>query len=360
MFHDIGVEELLQYKGKEPLALIDVRSPKEFADGSIIGSMNIPLFDDNERAEIGILYKQAGYEKAKEKGLEIVSKKLPEWIKRFSELKRPMAVFCWRGGMRSKTAATLLDLMGMKVFRLTGGYRAYRKWVVERLEHFEFRPTLIAVNGYTGSGKSSILRAMEENGYPVIDLEAAAAHRGSVFGGIGLHPHNQKTFDTILLQRLLEVNDEPYVLIEAESKKIGKCMVPGFLMEAKENGIHVFIDIPCEQRARHIIEEYVPEDYPEQSMQAFERIKSRIHTPIAARIHMNLTEGHYLEAVTDLLTYYYDPKYEHSIEQYWQDHIKISASHWQEAWVKLAEQFDALLEQSTPNTPPSAAIKSRS
>ncbi len=112
------------------------------------------MFTDEERAEIGTLYKQESVIAAKDKGLEIVSAKLPSFIKEMGGMSRPKAVFCWRGGMRSKTSATVLALMGMKVYRLTGGIRAYRQWVVETLENFELKVPCIVISGNTGSGKT--------------------------------------------------------------------------------------------------------------------------------------------------------------------------------------------------------------
>ena len=131
MFQDITVDKLLALQNKKELVLIDVRSPSEYKDATIPGSLNIPFFNDEERAEVGTLYKQDSVEAAKNRGLEIVSAKLPDFVKEFKQIEGQKAVFCWRGGMRSKTSATVLDLMGIKAYRLQGGYRAYREWVVE-------------------------------------------------------------------------------------------------------------------------------------------------------------------------------------------------------------------------------------
>ncbi|MDY0395232.1 rhodanese-like domain-containing protein [Virgibacillus halophilus] len=139
MFQDIQLDDLLEQQ-KNGHTLVDVRSPGEFAESTIPGSINIPVFDDEERAEVGTLYKQAGQKAAKERGLEIFSAKLPQFIAEFKKISTPMSVFCWRGGMRSKTAATVLDLMGIHANRLSGGIRSYRQWVVSELEKGEFPP----------------------------------------------------------------------------------------------------------------------------------------------------------------------------------------------------------------------------
>lgn len=316
MFQDITINELLAKQDQQNLVLIDVRSPSEFKDATISGSINIPLFDDEERAEVGTLYKQKSVAAAKERGLEIVSAKLPSFVQRFNELDGQKVVFCWRGGMRSKTTATVLDLMGIHVCRLQGGYREYRQWVVDSLEKFNLQAEAFVLNGYTGAGKTTIIQQLIQEGFPVLDLEQMANHRGSIFGQIGLQPHNQKTFETLLLQRLIQINQAPYVLFEAESKRIGKVVLPPFFVEKKEKGIQIFVDMPIEERVRHILDDYNPEVHKEACIEAFHKIKKRIHTPVAARIEEDLHANRFSSAVTLLLQYYYDPLYEHTAQQY--------------------------------------------
>lgn len=181
MFQDITIEELLTLQNKKEIVTIDVRSSSEFEDGTFPGSLNIPIFEDAERAEIGTLYKQVSVQAAKDRGLEIVSAKLPAFVKSFEQIKEPKAVFCWRGGMRSKTTATVLSLMNIRVYRLTGGIRAYRKWVVSTLEKLgDFKPPAHVILGNTGTGKTAILRSLLGEGYPVLDFEGMAGHRGSI------------------------------------------------------------------------------------------------------------------------------------------------------------------------------------
>ncbi|SDK27576.1 tRNA 2-selenouridine(34) synthase MnmH [Sediminibacillus albus] len=316
MFQDIRWEELVSLQAADKHTLIDVRSPSEYNEATIPGSVNIPLFNDKERAEIGTLYKQTSPQAAKQRGVEIVSAKLPELIKEFEKIDSDKTVFCWRGGMRSKTAATMVDLMGIKVNRLQGGIRAYRHWVVAALEDFDFKPQAIVLNGYTGSGKTIILNELEKQGYPVLNFERMANHRGSIFGQIGLTPNNQKKFDSLLVQQLLEVQDSPYTLMEAESKRIGKVTLPEFMVNKKEHGAHLFIEIPMAERVKNILEDYRPWEHHEESIQAFQRIKRRIHTPIAAEIDKSLQSGNYSTATKLLLEYYYDPLYSYSADKH--------------------------------------------
>ncbi|MGG0275494.1 tRNA 2-selenouridine(34) synthase MnmH [Bacillus rhizoplanae] len=316
MFQDITIDELLALHDKKELVLIDVRSPSEYKDATIPGSLNIPLFNDEERAEIGTIYKQVSFQAAKERGLEIVSAKLPAFVKEFGQIDGQKAVFCWRGGMRSGTTATVLDLMGIHVYRLQGGIRAYRKWVVETLDHLELKQEAYVLNGYTGSGKTTILRRLRMDGYPILDLEGMANHRGSIFGQIGLEPHNQKTFESLLVQEALHLQQAPYMLVEAESKRVGKVMIPDCIFERKEQGIQLFIDMPVEERVRHILENYCPWEHQEECIEAFQKIKRRIHTPVATKINNDLQSGNFDSAVQLLLEHYYDPLYEHTAKHY--------------------------------------------
>ncbi|MCM3734576.1 tRNA 2-selenouridine(34) synthase MnmH [Bacillus cytotoxicus] len=316
MFQDITINELLALHDKKELVLVDVRSPSEYKDSTIPGSLNISLFNDEERAEIGTIYKQVSFQAAKERGLEIVSAKLPAFVKEFGQIDAQKAVFCWRGGMRSGTVATVLDLMGIQVYRLQGGIRAYRKWVVETLDHLDIKQEAYVLNGYTGAGKTTILRRLGKDGYPILDLEGMANHRGSVFGQIGLEPHNQKTFESLLVQEVLHLQQAPYMLFEAESKRVGKVMLPDFILERKEQGIQLFIDMPVGERVRHILEDYSPWDHQEECIDAFRKIKRRIHTPVAAKIDNDLQSGNFDSAVQLLLEHYYDPLYEHTAKQY--------------------------------------------
>lgn len=343
MFQDITLTDLLTLQKSETPTLIDVRSPKEYQDATIPGSMNIPVFTNEERAEVGTLYKEAGPEAAKERGLAIFSAKLPAFIEEFKKIDTPKIVFCWRGGMRSKTAATVLDLMGIPVTRLLGGIRSYRRWVVSMLEKQDFNPKMYILNGYTGSGKTFILKQLQKKGYPVMDLEGMANHRGSIFGHIGLVPNNQRKFDSMLVQEMICYQDVPYILLEGESKRIGKVVLPDFFHDKKEQGVQIFINLPVEERIQNVLEDYQPWDYPEKFMAAFQYIKKRIHTPVAKQIDDDLHNQQYASAVKLLLEYYYDPRYEHTTVQYPAARkVYIKANSVKEAQVSVEEYIKQL------------------
>lgn len=330
MFTDISIERLIDEK--KNMTLIDVRSPSEYKDFTIPGSLNIPIFSDAERAEVGTIYKQVGPEAAEERGLEIFSAKLPDFIKAFKQIEGDKTVFCWRGGMRSRTAATVLDLMKIPVHRLDGGIRSYRNWVVGQLDALDLIPKAYILNGNTGTGKTIILRKLEQEGYPVLDFERMANHRGSIFGQIGLEPHNQKTFDALLVEKLHIIQDFPYVFFEGESKRIGRVLLPEPFYNVKENGTQIFIEMPMEERVKNILDDYRPWEFKEECMEAFRRIKSRIHTPIATEIQNALQNEEFSLAVRLLLEYYYDPRYLYSTAQYFKGtKITISVQNVEEA-----------------------------
>ncbi|WP_438432975.1 tRNA 2-selenouridine(34) synthase MnmH [Gorillibacterium sp. sgz500922] len=340
MFQDITIEEARTRP--KPVSFIDVRSPSEFADATIPGAVNIPLFDDGERAEVGTLYAKIGVQAAKERGLALVSAKLPAFVKELASVPGDKAVFCWRGGMRSRTAATVASLMDIHLYRLNGGYRAYRNWVVQTLESFRLSSRPYVIHGLTGTGKTALLLRLKERGYPVIDLEGLAGHRGSVFGQIGLKPHNQKTFDSLLLEELLRWQDSPYLLLEAESKRIGRIVVPPFLAERMEQAVQIRIELPLEARVEQILADYRPQEHAEESLAAFRHIKDRIHIPVAAEIERSLLEERYANAASLLLRYYYDPRYEFSANRYgFPELVTFQAASPQEAEEAVAAYLSA-------------------
>lgn len=339
MFQDLTLDQLSTLRQKKELVTIDVRSPSEFEDATIPGSLNIPLFDDGEREEIGTLYKQVSSQAAKERGLEIVSAKLPAFIKQFSQIPGKKAVFCWRGGMRSKTTATVLSLMDIHVYRLEGGYRAFRQGVIEALGELIVSPPAIVLHGNTGSGKTAILRILKEQGYPVLDLEAMAGHRGSVFGNIGLKAHNQKKFDALLIDELNFNEQSPYILFEAESKRIGKVVLPETMIQKKDHGHQIWLELPLETRVQNIIDDYCPSEHEEECFKSFLKIKSRIHTPIAAEIEQCLKEGKFNRAVELLLVYYYDQRYAYTSSSYNSDNKTVIKAQSVEEAVKILEEL---------------------
>ena len=254
---EMTVEDLMNVNNS---IIIDIRSPIEFKDGAIPGAINIPLFSDEERAEVGTIYKQNGQAAAKWRAMELVSPKIPALLKNIKNFVGPdheLIIHCWRGGSRSHAVVTFLEFAGIYSWKLIGGYKAFRSHILKQIPNM-FPAKAIVLHGLTGVGKTEILKDLQEKGYPILDLEGMAGHRGSIFGTIGLgEGYNQKTFDALMFKGLQKIQDSPYCLIEAESKRIGKAVQPEELMVKKLNGINIYIHTPIEQRVAHLINEYV-------------------------------------------------------------------------------------------------------
>ena len=293
--------------------IIDVRSPAEYEHAHIPTALNLPLFDNEERAMIGTTYKKQSREAAIKAGLPLFGNKMlsmietvETWIaatqKDNNVTKPTLFVHCWRGGMRSAAVAWLLDLYGYKVVQLTGGYKAYRNWV---LEQFIIPYSLKVLGGYTGSGKTEILQALQEKKYAVIDLEGIAHHKGSAFGAIGQLPQpSQEMFENILAKKLFEVNkNNKPIWIEDESQRIGTVLIPTPLFHLMRNSTCYFMKIPFEQRLLFILEAYGKFD-AQSLIEATERIQKRLGGLETKNAVAHIMQGELKEAFSILLKYY--------------------------------------------------------
>ncbi len=320
---DITVEEML-HKGYSNL--IDVRSPGEFAKDTIPGAYNVPLFSDAERAQVGIRYKQEGQASAQWLGMQIVSPKMETILQtireRSEQLGEKPTIFCWRGGLRSRAMATFATFAGIPVQRLIGGYRAYRKHVVSVIEPYELRVPVYLLHGMTGVGKTELLHRLEARNVPVLDLERMAGHRGSVFGHLGKgKPANQKMFDARLFEAMRRYADAPFLLMEAESKRVGNAILPAFLMQAKETARHIYLTAPLDVRVQRLYDEYVTPlswrpDYQAKVLDAFQSIARKIPTEHAAILRDAIKREEYKVAIAILLVHYYDLRYENKLRSY--------------------------------------------
>lgn len=327
MYRDIQFEDVNKRKD---VVWIDVRSEGEFAESHIPGAVNIPIFSDEERAQVGTMYKQIGKEEAKELGLRIASAKLPGLVQAVREAAadRQPVVYCWRGGMRSKSVATVLDMLGMPVHRLEGGYRGYRESVKQRLAHFSLQAKCVVIHGMTGVGKTELLRLLAEDGEPVVDLEGMAGHKGSAFGSIGETPRNQRMFESLLLQRLEEWEASPYLIIEAESKRIGRVNMPEFLLEAKEAGLHILLKAPLAVRVQRTLAQYIVDDpeFKEKVTGALRSIEKKLSPADRDFGWEAIADGRYEDLTEMLLVKYYDPRYRYTMERYAKDFITFDAT----------------------------------
>lgn len=296
--------------GKE-LPIIDVRSEREYFRGHIPGAVNLPLFNDEERAVVGTLYKNSGRVSSVLKGLELAGPKLAYFVKQLHKItdKKRVLVHCWRGGMRSESMAWLFQVAGYEADILEGGYKSYRQFIRERL----LRPANIFIlGGFTGSGKTRLLHQLEKMGEQVLDLEKLACHKGSVFGGFGQNtqPTNEQ-FENDIFAVWEKLNHARRIWIEDESRMIGNVCVPDPLFDRIIRSVMIKIETPRELRIHQLVKEYAfveKEDLKNAVLKIHEKMGgTNTRKAIAA-----IEEGDF-EVVADLTLAYYDKSYSHSV-----------------------------------------------
>lgn len=295
------------------LPIWDVRSPGEFQQGHIPGALNMPLFSDAERAEVGTLYKQVSPEAAMLRGLEIVGPKIAYFVQQAIGLApaRRLLVHCWRGGKRSGSVAQLLRMAGFQVQTLDGGYKAYRQTVLASF----FEPQNISVlSGKTGSGKTVILHELAKRGEQTIDLEALAHHKGSSFGSLLEQPQpTTEQFENNLYAQWRSLDRTRRLWLEDESQKIGTCVVPFALRQQTMAAQVACVEIPHAARVAHLVEVYAAASTDELSA-AIGRIRKQLggQHEQAAQAALALGDA---ETVIDITLVYYDRTYSFGLQK---------------------------------------------
>ena len=323
----ISIDEFISLSKEQ--VVIDVRSPSEFSYASFLDAHSIPLFTDEERKIVGTAYKQQSREAAIKIGLDYFGLKMKNIVNEVEQLlqnqnSKTVLVYCWRGGMRSGAISWLLDLYGFKVFTLEGGYKKYRKWVLEKLA----KPyPLRILSGKTGSGKTEILSAMHSLGESVIDLEKLALHKGSTFGGLGLPPQpTTEQFENNLAMTLhsKSKNNAAAIWLESESSRIGQINIHHTFFNQMKTAPRLHISIPFDQRLEYIFAGYGQFSVPD-LIAAVERIKKRLGGLDTKNTLEYLISGDIKMAFRILLKYY-DKYYEKSKSIFQEAFITIDLS----------------------------------
>ena len=303
--------------------IIDVRSPIEFNKGHMTNAVNIPLFEDAERAEIGTLYKQQGKETAVTRGLEIVSPKMVPFVSKVKALSKNKKafVYCFRGGMRSNSFSWLLNTSGLDSCILHGGYKAYRNYV---LESFTKKKKIILLGGKTGSGKTDILKLLNKDFAQVIDLEKLANHKGSAFGAINEEKQNpQQIFENNLCYEFSLLDLSKPIVLENESQNIGYNRIPHALwLQMKEAAI-IMLEIPFELRVQKLVDDYTTADI-EALKKAVKKIAQQLG-PLNTKLCLQYLDEGRLGDVASLSLSYYDKAYDFSFARQKQSGIVIQS-----------------------------------
>jgi len=301
-------------------AIIDVRSPSEFAEDHIPGAINCPVLDDDERARVGTLYKQVNSFEAKKVGAALVARNIGRHIDAAFRDKprdwKPL-VYCWRGGNRSGSMAHVLARIGWPAVQLDGGYKEYRRHVNAELTELPKRFSYRVLCGTTGSGKSRLLQVMARMGAQVLDLERLAAHRGSVLGNLPSEPQpSQKAFESSVWHALRHLDPARPVFVESESKKVGSVRVPEALMECMRASPCVVLDLPQERRVQLLMEDYAHfVDAPDSLNRQLDCLVALHGREKIDRWHAMANGGQIAPLVGELLVDHYDPAYNRSIHR---------------------------------------------
>jgi len=298
--------------------LIDVRSPGEYYKGHLPNSINIPLFDNDERSIIGTIYKNEGRKKAVIEGLKFFERKMELLLDNLfmsveSYKTNPnenneffIRIYCSRGGMRSQSIAWLLEKYKLIPITLKGGYKIYRRWV---LDSFSKKLKIVVIGGKTGTGKTRLLSLLEKYNYQTIDLEGYACHRGSTFGGLGMkeQPSNEK-FENMIAEKLNSFRCSNNIFVEAESANIGKCKIPHEFFNQMKNSRRIEILRSESNRLDELIDTYSVFK-KEELQESVLRIKKRLG-PQRTKIALESIDNEKWDLVCRSVLDYYDKCYE--------------------------------------------------
>ena len=311
MIRILDPAEFLHESSRMPV--VDVRSPGEYHSGHIPGAYNIPLFEDDERAVIGTIYKHNGQEAAIARGMMIAGPKVPDYVQKALRVapEKTLLIHCWRGGMRSERMAELFSQHGFRVGILKNGYKGYRRF---SMEVFSLPLLVMVLGGNTGSGKTAILQELKRLDEQVIDLEEIAHHKGSAFGSLGQLPQpSNEQFQNELLEQWRTVDRNRHVWLEDESRMIGTVTLPEAVYQHIDQGFLIRVIRSKEERIERLVSEYAGFD-PVLLHQAVEKIRLRLGGQNTKEARSAIDRGDF-HTVADITLAYYDKAYEHAVSR---------------------------------------------
>ena len=307
----IPIQEFLNIS--KYLPIIDVRTPAEFSDGHITGAINIPIFSNEERAAVGTKYKRESKDTAIAQALEYIAEKTDSYLNELQKQThlQDICIYCWRGGFRSEGMGHLFQTTGKKVYRLEGGYKAYRNYV---LDSFKIKYKLIVIGGMTGSGKTEILEEIGNTREQMLDLEGIANHKGSAFGALGQadQPTTQQ-FENDLATQLNGFDIKQNIWLEDESRMIGKVKIPDDFFLQMRNTIVIKIEVSKENRINRLIKDYANFS-KEELINSITNISRRLGG-LNTKKAIEAIEAEYYYTATDIILDYYDKTYTYGLSK---------------------------------------------
>jgi tRNA 2-selenouridine synthase len=339
LFQETNVTEVVPFSPQllDSHLVVDVRTPLEYAEDHLPGAVNVPLLSNDERVEIGTLYKQQGPQPARVRGLELTARRFPAMVAEIASLAggRPILVYCWRGGLRSLTVVSILQLTGYDAVQLIGGYKAYRHVVEEYFAAFTPTAPLIVIHGMTGTGKTEFILRLDPAHFTVIDLEGLACHRGSAFGSLGLSQElSQKRFDTQLWDAFRRAPTDRPIVLEGESRRIGRINLPGTLYDVMRESVKVWAHASLETRVGRLIAEYALPEYRQGMAEALERIRPKLGGERYQEILGYLDCWDMPRFMEGLIVHYYDKLYYRTRD--WTEELTLSLEDYDNAAKELA------------------------
>lgn len=293
--------------------IIDVRSPAEFAEDHVPGAISLPVLSNEERAKVGTIYVQEDRFLARKIGAALVARNAA------AHLQGPLAdrsggwrplVYCWRGGQRSGSFTSILQQVGWRADVLEGGYKSYRRLVVRALYDDPLPHEVILIDGGTGTAKTRLLGHIAEQGGQVLDLEAMAEHRGSLFGPMGKTQPSQKSFESHLAMTLAGLDPSKPVYVEAESSKIGRLILPPSLWKPMTEARSIALAAPVSARAAHLLNAYPDMIEDHEKLDSVLGMLVRYHGHEQVDAWRALAKaGAFASLAQQLIEAHYDPRY---------------------------------------------------
>lgn len=332
--------------------VIDVRAPVEFAQDHIIGAVNMPVLSDLERIEIGTLYKQTSPFAARKRGGALVSRNIAQHLEtaladfpaNFSPL-----IHCWRGGQRSRAFAHILSEVGWRCHILEGGYKAYRRDILDALKTSFSKHSFVVIAGRTGSAKTDILLKIEQKGGQILDLEGLAAHRGSLLGRMPDQSQpTQRLFESRLIDKVRKLDPARPIYVESESSRIGNIQIPRALWQVMTNSPIIVIDTPLEKRAEYLLKVYHHLLAEKQDLtKLIKGMRHRHGTKTTQNWQQLLDKEQWKDLAAILLDEHYDPAYDSSVSRH--QRIELARLAQKDCSASsIAQTAKAVLEISVP------------